>query len=387
MADKDPRGIIERATEAKTAQQRATAETAPVQAETHAEQAPEGDPQLVTLMQELDLTDTQSVLFFGSKAQQQLTAVSDRMLEGVRNKDVGPAGASLNEMVTTLRGFDVEGLDPNRRQGLLDRLLGKTKPVVKFLQEYDEVRTQIDRISDELERHKTRLLHDVTALDRLYDANLDYFRTLELYIDAGEEKLRELDEQAIPALARQVEQDTDMVRAQSLRDLRSARDDLERRVHDLRLTRQVAMQSLPSIRLVQENDKGLINKINSTLVNTVPLWRQQLAQAVTIHRSAQAAASVKAATDLTNELLRANAENLKQANAEARREIERGVFDIEVIKQANQSLIETIEESLAIADEGRRARAEATQQLQHMEEELRKSLAAASARVEGEPRG
>ena len=173
-----------------------------------------------------------------------------------------------------------------------------------------------------------------------------------------------------------------MVQAQNLRDLRGARDDLERRVHDLRLTRQVSMQSLPSIRLVQENDKGLINKINSTLVNTVPLWRQQLAQAVTVYRSGQAAETVKAATDLTNELLQANAQNLKQANAEARRQIERGVFDIEVVKQANQTLIETIEESLAIADEGKRARAEATAQLQQMEDELRKSLAAASARIE-----
>lgn len=153
-------------------------------------------------------------------------------------------------------------------------------------------------------------------------------------------------------------------------------------MHDLRLTRQVTMQSLPSIRLVQENDKGLINKINSTLVNTVPLWRQQLAQAVTIHRSAAAAESVKAATDLTNELLRSNAENLRQANVEARRQIERGVFDIEVIKQANQSLIATIQESLASADEGKRARAEATAQLEHLEHlepELRKSLSAASA--------
>lgn len=380
MADTDTRGIIERAAEARAAQERATIEIAPVEAAPREVTAPERDPDLAALMHEIDLTDSQSLLFFGSKAQQQLTVVSDRMLDGVRNKDVGPAGESLSEMVTTLRGFDVEGLDPNRKQGVLDRLFGKAKPVVKFLEEYDQVRNQIDRISDDLERHKTRLLHDVTALDRLYDANLEYFRTLERYIAAGEEKLREVDEVAIPELARQVEQDTDMVRAQNLRDLRSARDDLERRVHDLRLTRQVAMQSLPSIRLVQENDKGLINKINSTLVNTVPLWRQQLAQAVTIHRSSQAAASVKAATDLTNELLRANAENLKQANAEARREIERGVFDIEVIKQANQSLIETIEESLVIADQGRRARAEATAQLQHMEEELRKSLAAASAR-------
>jgi uncharacterized protein YaaN involved in tellurite resistance len=341
------------------------------------------------LLKELDLTDTQSVLFFGSQAQQQLTTVSDQMLEGVRNKDVGPAGDSLNEMVTALRGFDVERLDPSKKPGFFDRLLrplrGGAKPLVELIQDYEEVRSHIDRISDELERHKTRLLHDVTALDRLYDANLKYFRTLELYIAAGEEKLRELDEQTIPALAAQVEQGTEMVQAQRLRDLRSARDDLERRVHDLRLTRQVAMQSLPSIRLVQENDKGLINKISSTLVNTVPLWRQQLAQAVTIYRSGQAAETVKAATDLTNELLQANAENLKQANAEARRQIERGVFDIEVIKAANQTLIDTIEESLAIADEGKRAREQAAAELQRLEGALRQSLAAASARSKSIP--
>ncbi|MGA7981898.1 MAG: toxic anion resistance protein [Chromatiaceae bacterium] len=344
--------------------------------------APREPEKIGVLLKELDLTDSQSVLFFGSKAQQQLTTVSDQMLEGVRSKDVGPAGEALNEMVTALRGFDVDRLDPNRKQGLFDRLMGKGKPVVRFLQEYEEVRQHIDRITDELERHKSRLLYDVTSLDRLYDANLEYFRTLELYIAAGEAKLRELDEQMIPAMARSVEAGTDMVEAQNLRDLRAARDDLERRVHDLRLTRQVSMQSLPSIRLVQENDKGLINKINSTLVNTVPLWRQQLAQAVTIYRSSQAAETVKAATDLTNELLSANAANLKQANAEARRQIERGVFDIEVIKQANQSLIETIEESLQIADEGKRARADATAQLQQLEAELRKSLAAASARAD-----
>jgi uncharacterized protein YaaN involved in tellurite resistance len=166
-----------------------------------------------------------------------------------------------------------------------------------------------------------------------------------------------------------------MVKAQQLRDLRASRDDLERRVHDLKLTRQVTMQSLPSIRLVQENDKGLIGKINSTLVNTVPLWRQQLAQAITIYRSGQAAETVKAATDLTNQLLEANAENLRQANAQTRAQIERGVFDIETVKKANQTLIATIEDSLRIADEGRRQRREAATQLEACETELRQALA------------
>jgi uncharacterized protein YaaN involved in tellurite resistance len=337
------------------------------------------------LISEIDMEDTTSIIYFGSKAQEQLTTVSDRMIDGVKNKDIGPAGNDLNEMVSTLRGFDVDDLDPNKEVGFFGRLFGKAKPVAKFLQRYEEVRKQIDRITDKLEKHKTTLLTDITSLDRLYDANLDYFQTLERYIAAGEEKLRQLDEEIIPAKARQAESSEEIIEAQELRDLRSVRDDLERRVHDLRLTRQVAMQSLPSIRLVQENDKGLVNKINSTIVNTVPLWRQQLATAVTIFRSSQASGTLKAATDLTNDLLQANAENLKEVNAETRRQLERGVFDIEVVKKANQTLVETIEESLQIADEGRKMRAEAVLQLQQCEAELRKTLSAASARASSGP--
>ncbi len=329
---------------------------------------------------ELEMDDANSIIFFGSKAQKQLTTVSDHMLEGVRNKDVGPAGASLNSMVTILRGFDVEGLDPRLEPSWIEKIFGWGKPVAKFLQRYEEVRDQIDRIGDELEHHKTRLMTDIASLDRLYEANLEYFHTLADYIAAGEEMLRRADDEMIPALHKEAEATGDVLKAQELRDLRSARDDLERRVHDLKLTRQVAMQSLPSIRLVQENDKSLLNKINSTMANTIPLWRQQLAQAVTIHRSNQASKTLKNATDLTNELLTANADNLKQANAEIRKEVERGVFDIEVVKQANITLIETIEESLQIADEGKRRRAEAEKELQECEQELRTVLASARAR-------
>jgi uncharacterized protein YaaN involved in tellurite resistance len=347
-------------------------------------EAPVERQQLVQqLLNEIDLSNTQSIIFFGSKAQEQLTTISDRMLDGVKNKEIGPAGDDLNEMVATIRGFEVDDLDPNKKQGLFDRLLGKAKPVVKFLQQYEEVRKQIDTITDKLERHKTRLLTDITSLDRLYLANLDYFHTLEDYIAAGEEKLRELDEVIIPEQARQAEASTEVIAAQNLRDLRAARDDLERRVHDLRLTRQVSIQSLPGIRLVQENDKGLVSKINSTIVNTVPLWRQQLATAVTIYRSSQASETVKAATDLTNELLAANAENLKLANAETRKQLERGVFDIETVKKANETLIATIEESLQIADQGKKMRSEAVAQLEQCETELRKTLASAHAKSTG----
>ena len=333
---------------------------------------------LAPLLAELDLGDSHSILFFGSRAQEELTTVSDRMLERVRTKDLGPAGSALNDMVLTLRGFDVGDLDPNRKPGWLDRLMGKGRDAAKLLQQYEAVRDQIDHITEQLEQHKTTLLIDIESLDRLYAANLEYFRVLEQYIAAGEAKLAELDTDVIPATERQAGADT--LAAQRLRDLRARRDDLERRVHDLRLTRQVTLQSLPSIRLVQDNDKALAGKISSTLVNTVPLWRQQLAQALTIHRSREAAKTVAAATDLTNDLLRANAENLRQANVIARTEMERGVFDIAAVAEANRSLIGAIEDSLRIADEGRTARARATEELDRLEQQLRQSLAAASAR-------
>jgi uncharacterized protein YaaN involved in tellurite resistance len=305
------------------------------------------------------------------------------MLENVRTKDVGQAGTALNSMVAKLREIDIGEIDPTDRPGFFGRLFGIKSEVQKYLDKYEDVRSQIDGITTELEQHKTKMLTDIVKLDKLYDANLDYFRTLEVYIAAGRAKLKELDEQLIPALAKQVEAAEDVLQAQKLRDLRAARDDLERRVHDLLLTRQVTMQALPSIRLVQENDKSLVTKINSTITNTVPLWRQQLAQAVTIYRMGEAADSVKAASDLTNELLKNNAENLQTANAEVRRQVERGVFDIETVKEANSRLVATINESLQIADEGKRRRAVAEDQLRTMEAELRKTLAAASAKASG----
>ena len=331
---------------------------------------------VATLVQEIDIVDNNSLLFFGSKIQQDLTRISDNMLEGVRNKDVGPASDSLNDMVTMLRGFGAEDLA--KKPGFLARLFGTSKPVVKFIQRYESVRSQIDAIIDRLEGHKTQLLTDIVSLDRLYDSSLEYFRTLEIYIAAGEQKLQQLDTEEIPAARKSAADDQAIVEAQSLHDMCGARDELERRVHDLRLTRQVTMQALPGIRLVQENDKGLVRKIQSTIVNTIPLWRQQLAQAITIFRSGQAAETVEAATNLTNELLEKNADDLKLANRQVRKQIERGVFDVEVVQRANKSLIETIQESLEIAQEGKQKRAAAVQQLEACEGELRQVLTAAA---------
>jgi uncharacterized protein YaaN involved in tellurite resistance len=333
---------------------------------------------------ELDFNDRTSIIYFGSAAQEELDEISNRMIDGVKNKDTGAAGQVLNEMVAVIKGFDLEELNPNKDLPWYKKLFGGTKPLVKFMQGYEEVRDQIDEIANDLEKHKSTLMKDVVALDKLYEANLDYFRDLEIYIEAGEIKKKELAETIIPKYeAKAVEQE--MMAIQELKEVRGFADDLERRVHDLRLSRQVTMQSLPSIRLIQENDKSLINKISSTLVNTVPLWRNQLAQTVTIFRSHESAKALKNAADLTNELLEKNAEGLREANREVRTQMERGIFDIESIKIANDTLIATLNDTLQIAEEGKSARSKALVELENTEHELKEALLSTKAKIESLP--
>ena len=337
-------------------------------------------------MDEIEMDDTNSIVSFGSRAQAELQTISQSMLQGVRNKDVGPAGDSLRNIVSTIRGFSVSELDVRRERSWWEKLMGKAAPFAQFTARFETIQGQIDKITEDLLGHEHTLLKDIKSLDILYDKTLAFYDELALYIAAGEAKIAELDATTIPAKEKEVQaapEEQQVMQAQELRDLRAARDDLERRVHDLKLTRQVTMQSLPSIRLVQENDKSLVTKINSTLVNTVPLWETQLAQAVTIQRSAEAAAAVRDANDLTNELLKSNAANLRESNKMIREEMERGVFDIEAVKQANADLIGTIQESLEIADEGKARRAAAEEDLKKMEAELRDTLAAAKARRDG----
>ena len=336
------------------------------------------------IMGEVDLKNSNSIIHFGAAAQEELQLISQSMLVGVKNKDLGPAGDSLRDIVTTLRGFSVTELDLRRETSWWEKLIGRAAPIAKFAARFEEVQGQLDKITDTLLGHETALLKDIKSLDMLYEKTLDFYDQLALYIAAGTTNVKELDENDIPAKEAEVAaapEDSQVIMAQELRDMRAARDDLERRVHDLKLTRQVTMQSLPSIRLVQENDKSLVTKINSTLVNTVPLWETQLAQAVTIQRSAEAARAVKEASDLTNELLTSNAANLRESNKIVREEMERGVFDIEAIKKANADLIATVEESLQIADEGKRKRAAAEADLQKLETDLRDTLASAKARA------
>ena len=337
-------------------------------------------------MAKVDMSNTHSIVSFGSGAQAELQEISQAMLAGVRNKDVGPAGDSLRNIVSTIRGFSVSELDVRRQRSWWEKLLGRAAPMAKFVAKFENVQGQIDNITDDLLRHEHVLLKDIESLDMLYNKTLQFYEELALYLAAGEAKLEELDTKVIPKKELQVSKAAEnkaVMMAQELRDMRSARDDLERRVHDLKLTRQVTMQSLPSIRLMQENDKSMVTKINSTLVNTVPLWETQLAQAVTIQRSAEAAEAVRDPNDLTNKLLTSNAQNLRDANKVIRQEMERGVFDINAVKDANANLIATINESLEIADEGKRKRAEAEAELKKMESELKTTLASAKARKTG----
>ena len=367
-----------------------TKEIIEVAIEEQSTHVPEVMAEEVTALQdalnELDINDRKSIIYFGSSAQEKLDDISNRMIDGVQNKDIGAAGAALNEMVASIRGFDMDEFNPNIKLAWWQKLFGATKPLVKFIQEYETVRDQIDNISYSLEKHKSQLMTDIVSLDKLYDANLDYFRNLELYIKAGETKLEELEETILPKYEEKVrDSNDDMMAIQELKEIRGFRDELERRVHDLRLSRQVTMQSLPSIRLIQENDKSLISKITSTLVNTVPLWRNQLAQTVTIFRSHDTANAVKDAADLTNELLEKNAEGLREANAEVRKQMERGIFDIESIKKANETFIATLDDSLRIAQEGKEARASALIELQQTEKELKDALLSVKTKAEEIP--
>jgi uncharacterized protein YaaN involved in tellurite resistance len=330
-------------------------------------------------MAEIDLADSQSVLFFGTAAQDAVTAVADEILEGVRTKETGAAGQALNQLVTTLRDMPVTqtGIE---RPGLVKRMFGSGRSLAKMLRRYEQVRDQVDEISNRLDTHTSMLMKDIGMLDRLYDKTLDYFRQLEVYIAAGEERLRQLDTETLPALAREVEAGGDVMKAQELGDIRARRDELERRVHDLRLTRQITMQSLPSIRIVQQNDKALVAKIASTMANTIPLWRQQLAMTLTIARSAEAGETLQKATDLTNELLTANAETLRTSTQAIRTQAERGIVDVSAVKQANDSLIATIDDALKIAEDGKRQRTEAARQLEACEAELKGAMLAARDR-------
>jgi uncharacterized protein YaaN involved in tellurite resistance len=347
---------------------------------------PEDRAAAAEIREELDPGRTGSVATFGLSAQVEVQNLVRAASALLRARDAAAAGEALEEATRRLRAFLVVE-DEARGRGRILRWLGQLWQVGAREGRDDAaqeaLRGEVARLTDALVAQQERLRHGLAALDRMVASMEAPARRMGLYIAAGEAKLQELDAQVLPAKeaeAAAAPEGEAVLRAQELRDLRALRGELERRVHDLRLTRQVTMQALPSIRLVQENDKGLVTRINSTLVNTVPLWETQLAQAVTIQRSADAAAAVREAHDLTNELLTRNAENLRAANKAVREEVERGAFDLAAVRAANASLIATIDESLEVADRGRARRASAEAELGRMEADLRAALASAKAR-------
>lgn len=338
---------------------------------------PEDSANIAKYKSELNLDDSTSVISWGTNAQKKVGEINAQMLEGVRSKDAGEVGAALVSMVTQMRGLDFGKAKGGNSVGFFGKLIGKIAPLAEFIQSFEEISSQITSVANKLEQNKVTLLKSVKSLDILYDATLEYFHELGNYVSAGEEVLNELDTVEIPKL-KAAAASGELLDAQNLNDLIAKRDAFERRVHDIKLTRQVVMQSLPQIRMVQNNDNDLIRKIDTQIINTIPLWEGQLVVAIEQWKMREATKDSKAVSDFQNEMLVKNAEALKQGNAEARREIERGVYDIESIEKANELLIGTIEETIAISNEAKAKRAEAGLKLVDAEAKLKAALKSAA---------
>lgn len=329
------------------------------------------------LVTQIDMGNTASIISFGVPAQRGLTERSDALLSGVRNKDTGPAGEVMNGLMVQIRGLGLNDLKPGEKPGFFAKLLSKLTPVQKFIQQYESIESQVDSMVNRLENHKRTLERDIIVLDGMYDEALDFFNNLAFFIEAGELKLEDVRNVDIPTLETEVQQadeHTSMAKANELRDLIERANDLERRVHDLKLTRQVTMQMLPQLRMIQDVDKGLVTKIQGSVLTTIPLWKTQIAMAITLWRQAEAVKTTKAVTDATNEMLEKNSALLKENSGAARREIERGVVDIETVKKVNQDLIATITEAVQIAEEGHKARVAAQADMINCEGKLKAAL-------------
>lgn len=333
------------------------------------------------ILKTLDTTDTNSVISFGTSAQAEVNTVAEKMLENVKSKDLGPIGDVLVGMVTQMRGLDFSKVQPGKKPNFFSRLLGKVTPLAEFIQSYEDISVHINVIIADLESHKLKLMKDVKMLDTLYITTLQYFHDIELHIEVLKSEISRFNETVLPALKAKAETDSDPLLAQDYRDKSAIRDALERRLSDLEMTRTVTMQALPSIRMVQTNDSDLINKINSQVLNSIPSWNQQFAIAVAAWRTADAAASTKAVSDYSNELLVRNAELLKMGNAAARNEVERGVYDIEAIEKANNLLIEAINDTISIAAQGKEKRQAAQQKLTDCEAQLKQALLGAAVNL------
>lgn len=321
--------------------------------------------------QKIDLNNTDHVLLYGSDAQKKIADFSDSALATVRTNDTGEVGEMLVKLVNEIKGF---GDSAEKPKGLGGLFWNAKKAVSDMQTKYDKVEVNVDAIASSLEGYQVQLLKDISLFNHLYDMNTEYFKELTMYILAGEKRLAEARRTTLEELKARAAQSGDAMDAQRANDMAANCDRFEKKLHDLKLTRQVALQMAPQIRLLQNNDSLLVERIQSTLSNTLPLWKSQIVIALGLHRSQEALKAQTAVTDMTNELLRKNAAALKTGTIETAREAERGILDLNTLVETNQSLIDTISEVMKIQDEGRAQRVEAEKQLVTMENELKQKL-------------
>ncbi len=318
---------------------------------------------------QIDLTNSAMVLQYGAGTQKKMADFSENALENVRSKDLGEVGELLSGVVQELKNFDEE-----EEKGFMGIFKKTSNKIQAMKAKYAKAETNVNEICRVLESHQVQLLKDVAILDKMYELNLTYFKELSMYILAGKKKLQEVREGELRELLEKAKRSSLAEDAQAARDLDSMCTRFERKIHDLELTRTICIQTAPQIRLVQSNDTQMAEKIQSTLVNTVPLWKSQMVLALGVEHSAQAARAQREVTDMTNELLRKNAEKLKMATIETARESERAIVDIETLKATNESLISTFDEVLKIQQEGREKRREAEVEIRRLENELKEKL-------------
>lgn len=321
--------------------------------------------------QQIDIRNSTMILNYGAASQKKIADFSGAALESVRTKDLGEVGDMISGLVTELRSFDAAAEQPKGFLGLFKRA-GNQLDEMKS--KYAKAETNVERITGMLEGHQVTLLKDIKLLDKMYEKNLVYFKELTMYILAGKQKLSEARSRELPALVSKAQASGLPEDAQAARDFEDMCGRFEKKLYDLELTRTVSIQMAPQIRLVQNNDAMMAEKIQSSIVNTIPLWKSQMVLALGLANSQQAIASQRAVTDMTNELLKKNAAALKQGTIEAAHESERGIVDIETLQQTNRSLIETLDEVMKIQSDGRQKRAEAEEELGRIEGELKQKL-------------
>lgn len=319
--------------------------------------------------QQIDLRDSTVILQYGAGTQKKLADFSETALENVKTKDLGEIGGLLGNVVTELKSFDEE-----ETKGFFGLFKKTSNKIDAMKAKYAKAETNVNEICKVLENHQVQLLKDVAVLDKMYELNLTYYKELTMYILAGKKKLEAVRTEELPALQAKAQETGYAEDAQAARDLEEMCNRFEKKLHDLELTRTIAMQTAPQIRLVQNNDTIMVEKIQSTVVNTIPLWKSQMVIALGVEHSQQAAQAQRQVSDVTNELLKKNAEKLKMASIETAKESERGIVDMETLKATNESLITTLDEVMKIQEEGRVKRMEAEAEMQRMEGELKQKL-------------